>query len=288
MGRLEMDEAESAPGGQLVPRFAQRSGKTRLDRLLVERGLQETRQKAQAIIMCGRVLVDGKKVEKAGTLVDPLSPVEILGPASRYVGRGGLKLEAALRQFSIGVESKVFLDIGSSTGGFVDCLLQHGAARVFAVDVGTNQMDWRLRQEPRVTLLEKTNARYLEWAQIGERVDGITVDVAFISATMVLPPVIQFCKPQTRLIVLVKPQFEVGKGQVGRGGIVRSEALQLESVEKIRHCVAGLGFTDIEVMPSPILGAEGNREFLLTGIFGGKAITDEAGSRGEPGIGNQL
>ncbi len=219
------------------------------------------------MIMAGRVLVDGKKVEKAGTLVDPQCSVEILGPSTRYVGRGGLKLEAALEQFACNVQSKVYLDIGSSTGGFADCLLQHGAARVIAVDVGTNQMDWRLRQDPRVKLLERTNARYLQWEQIGENVDGITVDVAFISATMVLPSLVQFCKPGTRLIVLVKPQFEVGKGQVGRGGIVRDERRQQESVAKVRFCAAGLGFTDFQTIACPVLGAKGNREFFLTGLF---------------------
>lgn len=244
-------------------------GKKRLDRVLVERGLEETRQKAQALIMAGRVLVDGKKVEKAGTLVHSESSIEVLGPPSRYVGRGGIKLEAALEQFSIDVRSKVYLDIGSSTGGFVDCLLQHGAARVVAVDVGTRQMDWRLRQDPRVKLLEGTNARYLKWEQVGEKVDGITVDVAFISATLVLPPAAQFAKRGTRLVVLVKPQFEAGKRQVGRGGIVRDEKVHQECVAKVRLCAERLGFRDFRTMPSPISGAKGNREFLLSGIFEG-------------------
>jgi 23S rRNA (cytidine1920-2'-O)/16S rRNA (cytidine1409-2'-O)-methyltransferase len=247
--------------------FSQPVGKKRLDRLLVERGLQETRQKAQAIIMAGRVLVDGKKVEKAGALLNPDIAIEILGPPSRYVGRGGLKLEAALDAFSIDVHSKVYLDIGSSTGGFVDCLLQRGAARVIAIDAGTNQMDWRLRQDPRVRLLEQTNARYLQWVDIGEIVDGITVDVAFISATLVLPPLVQFSKSGTRLIVLVKPQFEVGKGQVGRGGIVRDDRLRLESVEKVRRAAAGLGFAEFKELPCPVLGAEGNREIFLSAIY---------------------
>jgi 23S rRNA (cytidine1920-2'-O)/16S rRNA (cytidine1409-2'-O)-methyltransferase len=241
--------------------------KVRLDRLIVERGLQETRQKAQGMIMSGRVTVNGTKVEKAGTLISQDANIEVLGPPSKYVGRGGLKLEAALEQFHIDVHGKIYLDIGASTGGFVDCLLQHGAERVTAVDVGTGQFDWGLRNEPRVKLLEHTNARYLQWDQIGEKVDGITVDVSFISATLVLPPLVQFCNPGTRLIVLVKPQFEVGRRQVGRGGIVRSEELRLESVEKIRRTVTELGFEDIEFIPSPILGAEGNQEYLLTGSF---------------------
>ena len=245
----------------------QPAGKTRLDRLLVERGLQETRQKAQAIIMSGRVLVDGKKIEKAGALLDPQSVIEILGPPSRYVGRGGLKLEAALDAFAIDVKGMVFLDIGSSTGGFVDCLLQRGAVRVIAVDAGTNQMDFRLRQDPRVRLHEQTNARHLHWDDIGEIVDGITVDVAFISATLVLPPLVQFSKPGTRLIVLVKPQFEVGKGQVGRGGIVRDDRLRLESAEKVRRCAAALGFDEFNELPCPVLGAEGNREIFITATY---------------------
>lgn len=242
-------------------------GKKRLDRLLVERGLEQTRQKAQSLIMAGRVLVDGKRVEKAGTLVDEQCSVEVSGSQSRYVGRGGLKLEAALDGFHCDVHSKVFLDVGSSTGGFVDCLLQHGAARVIALDVGTSQLDWHLRQDSRVRLLDHTNARYLKWDQIGEMVDGITVDVAFISATLVLPRLAQFCKPGARLMVLVKPQFEVGKGKVGRGGIIRNERQQQESVDKVQQCVAGLGFTNLEVLPCPVLGAEGNREFFLTAIF---------------------
>ena len=248
--------------GGLIP-----SRKKRLDRLLVERGLEDTRQKAQAMIMAGRVLVNGEKVEKAGTLVQSECAVEILGRPSRYVGRGGMKLEAALEHFRCDVRSKVFLDIGSSTGGFVDCLLQHSAERVIAVDAGTNQMDWRLRQDPRVRLLERTNARYLRWEQIGEKVDGITVDVSFISATLVLPALAQFAKPGAQLIVLVKPQFEVGKGQVGRGGIVRDEKLQRDSVTKVQECTAGLGFTDFQILPCPVLGATGNREFFLAAIF---------------------
>lgn len=243
------------------------SGKVRLDRLLVERGLEETRQKAQAIIMSGRVLVNGTKIEKAGTLVDPEAPLEVIGSPSRYVGRGGLKLEAALDHFAIDVTGQVWLDIGSSTGGFMDCLLQRGALGVIGVDAGTNQLDWRLRQDLRVTLLERTNARYLQWEQIGEKVDGITVDVSFISATMVLPPAVQFCKPGTRLLVLVKPQFEVGKGQVGRGGVVRDETLHRQSLEKVRRAAAELGFMNLQSMPCPVLGAEGNREFFLTGVY---------------------
>jgi len=242
--------------------------KVRLDRVLVERGLMETRRKAQAMIMAGQVYVGGRRVEKAGALVEPDAAVEVLEP-SRYVGRGGLKLEAALDHFAWEVRSKVFLDIGSSTGGFVDCLLQRGAERVHAVDVGAGQLHWRLRQDPRVKVHEGVNARYLHWGEIGESVDGITMDVSFISATMILPVVAQFARQGTRLLVLVKPQFEVGKGQVGKGGIVREPNQQAASVAKVRQCAAGLGFTELEEFPCPVPGAEGNREFFLEGTFSG-------------------
>ena len=241
--------------------------KMRLDRLLLERGLLESRSKAQALIMAGRVLVAGQKVEKAGALVGLDSPLEILGEERRYAGRGGNKLEAALAAWDVNVAGAVCLDIGSSTGGFVDCLLQGGATRVHAVDVGTGQMDWRLRQDPRVKLHERTNARYLPWELIGETVDLVTVDVSFISATRILPALIQFCRPGTRLLALVKPQFEAGKGKVGKGGIVRDEALRQEAVEKVRRCAAELGFGDFRVLPCPVLGAEGNQEFFLSGFF---------------------
>jgi 23S rRNA (cytidine1920-2'-O)/16S rRNA (cytidine1409-2'-O)-methyltransferase len=240
--------------------------KVRLDRFLVERGLMETRQKAQAVIMAGQVLVDGKRVEKAGALVEPDAAVEVR-ESPRFVGRGGLKLEAALDHFAWEVQSKVFLDIGSSTGGFVDCLLQRGAARVHAVDVGEGQLHWRLRQDPRVRVHEGVNARYLGWGEIGETVDGITMDVSFISATMVLPLLTQFARQGTRLLVLVKPQFEVGKGQVGKGGVVREPSKQAAAVAKVRQCAAGLGFADLEEFPCPVLGAEGNQEFFLNGVF---------------------
>ena len=241
----------------------------RLDRFLVEQGLGETRQKAQAMIMAGQVSVEGKKAAKAGALVRPDAAVEIQ-ESPRYVGRGGLKLEAALDRFEWEVQGKVFLDIGSSTGGFVDCLLQRGAERVHAVDVGGGQLHWKLRQDPRVQVHEGINARYLHWGQIGETVDGITVDVSFISATMILPLLVQFARPGTRLLVLVKPQFEVGKGQVGKGGIVRDPVKQAGSVTKIRECAAGLGFADLKDFPCPVLGAEGNQEFFLSGSFAGQ------------------
>lgn len=255
------EEAPASPA-----KHSPASSRKRLDVVLVDRGMIATRQKAQAVILAGCVTVDGTKVEKAGTPVDPESSIEILhGP--KYVGRGGLKLEAALQRFGWDVQRQVVLDIGSSTGGFVDCLLQHGAARVIGVDAGTGQLDWQLRQDNRVRVLEQTNARYLIWAQIGEKVDAITMDVSFISVTQILPSLTQFARPGTRLLVLVKPQFEVGKGQVGRGGIVRDEALHRAAVERVRGCAAALKFSNLEDFPCPVLGTEGNQEFFLAGVF---------------------
>ena len=243
--------------------------KIRLDRLLVEKSLTENRHKAQAAIMAGLVTIDGKRVDKAGALVNPSANVSIAGPAIPFVGRGGLKLAAALDHFALDVRGQTFLDIGSSTGGFVDCLLQRGATRVHAVDVGSGQLDWRLRQDPCVHLLEGVNARYLAWELIGEVVDGISVDVSFISVTMILPRLVQFCRTGTRLLVLVKPQFEVGKGQVGKGGVVRDPQKHEQSVAHVRDCAARLGFQDLQDFPCPVLGAAGNQEFFVTGVFSG-------------------
>jgi len=245
--------------------------KLRLDKLLLERGLAGSRERAQALILAGKVLVDGQKVEKAGAGVQADVEIRLLGEDLKYVSRGGLKLEKALEHWKIDVAGKTCLDVGASTGGFTDCLLQHGAARVIAVDTGLGQIDFRLRQDPRVRLLEKTNARYLTCEQIGEAVDVVVVDVAFISVTLVLPAVIAAAFPAERrgrqLVVLVKPQFEVGRQQVGKGGIVRDEAAQTAAVEKVRKALLAEGCTRTDVIESPILGAEGNREFLLYGVF---------------------
>ncbi|HXZ41571.1 MAG TPA: TlyA family RNA methyltransferase [Terriglobales bacterium] len=245
--------------------------KLRLDKLLLERGLAGSRERAQALILAGKVLVDGQKVEKAGAGVQADAEIRLLGEDLKYVSRGGLKLEKALEHWKIDVAGKTCLDVGASTGGFTDCLLQHGAARVIAVDTGLGQIDFRLRQDPRVRLLEKTNARYLTCEQIGEAVDVVVVDVAFISVTLVLPAVIAAAFPAERrgrqLVVLVKPQFEVGRQQVGKGGIVRDEAAQTAAVEKVRKALLAEGCTRTDVIESPILGAEGNREFLLYGVF---------------------
>ena len=248
--------------------------KVRLDRLLVDRGLALSRERAQALILAGKVLVNEQKFEKAGAAVETDAPLRLLGEDLKYVSRGGLKLEKALAHWKIDVRGMVCLDVGASTGGFTDCLLQHGAARVIAVDTGHGQMDFRLRQDPRVRLLEKTNARYLTREQVGEAVDLAVMDISFISATLVLPAVAKAAFPQTsdkratpRAMVLVKPQFEAGREHVGKGGIVRDEGVQRAAVEKVRACLRDLGFEPTDTIESPILGAEGNREFLLYGVF---------------------
>jgi 23S rRNA (cytidine1920-2'-O)/16S rRNA (cytidine1409-2'-O)-methyltransferase len=248
--------------------------KIRLDKLLIDRQLAASRERAQALILAGKVLVNDQKVEKAGAQVDAQAEVRMLGEDLKYVSRGGLKLERALEYWHIDVEGKVCLDVGASTGGFTDCLLQRGAGRVIAVDTGYGQMDFRVRQNPRVRLLEKTNARYLTSEALGEKVDLIAIDVAFISVTLVLPAVVAAAFPQSgdqrrgrEVIVLVKPQFEVGRELVGKGGIVRDESAQLVSVEKVRRSLLELACSSTEVIDSPILGAEGNREFLLRAVF---------------------
>jgi len=245
--------------------------KTRLDKLIFERGLAASRERAQALILAGKVLVDGQKIEKAGTGIEADAEIRLLGEDLKFVSRGGLKLEKALEHWKIDVAGKTCLDVGASTGGFTDCLLQYGAVRVIAVDTGHGQIDFRLRQDPRVRLLEKTNARYLTHDQLGDFVDFIAMDVSFISATLVLPAVIAAAFPAPpagrKVVVLVKPQFEVGRELVGKGGIVRDQSAQLAAVEKVRQALLSEGGTHTEVIDSPILGAEGNREFLLCAAF---------------------
>ena len=235
--------------------------KTRLDRALVERGLVESREKAQALIMAGEVRVDGRKASKSGQPVSADASLEVLA-LPLYVGRGGFKLAAALQQFSIGVAGAVCLDIGSSTGGFTAALLQAGAARVHAVDVGAGQLAWPLRTDPRVVLHERINARQLTPAEIGERVELAVCDVSFISVTLILPAILPVLQPAGQMVILIKPQFEVGKGQVGKGGIVRDPELHRAACERVERAVAELGF-ETSIMESPILGAKGNKEFLL-------------------------
>jgi 23S rRNA (cytidine1920-2'-O)/16S rRNA (cytidine1409-2'-O)-methyltransferase len=235
--------------------------KMRLDRLMVERGLAESREKAQALIMAGEVRIDGQKAVKPGQPVGEGCTVEVLSRPP-YVSRGGFKLAGALRHFALDVTGKVCLDIGSSTGGFVDVLLQAGAARVHAVDCGSGQLDWKLRTDSRVVLHEGINARSLTFEDIGELVDFLCCDVSFISVTLILPAVTPLLRPAGQMVILIKPQFEVGKGQVGKGGIVRDPELHRAACEKVERAVREIGF-ECEIIESPIAGAEGNKEFLL-------------------------
>jgi len=237
--------------------------KTRVDHLLVERGLVDSRQKAQALILAGQVLAAEQKIEKCGQLVASDAPLRILGETPRYVSRAGIKLEGALDHFGVDPSGKVCADIGASTGGFTDCLLQHGARRVYAIDAGTNQLDWKLRHDPRVVSIEKTNARYLEASAIGEPVDLVTIDVSFISATLILPAVPALLNSRADILVLAKPQFEVGRGQVGKGGVVRDPKLHQEAVARVAGKLSELGFARIESDESALPGASGNREFFV-------------------------
>jgi 23S rRNA (cytidine1920-2'-O)/16S rRNA (cytidine1409-2'-O)-methyltransferase len=254
--------------------WIERPVKIRLDKLLVGRGLAASRERAQALILAGKVLVDEQKIEKAGAAVSEDVALRLLGEDLRYVSRGGLKLEKALSHWDLDVSGKICLDVGASTGGFTDCLLQHGAAHVTALDTGYGQISMKLRQDTRVRLIEKCNARLITREALGEIVDLAVMDVSFISATLVLPAVIASAFPTEAiardgkyLVVLVKPQFEVGRELVGKGGIVRDEAAQLRAVEKVRKSVLTLGCRTPDVIESPILGAEGNREFLLYAQF---------------------
>jgi 23S rRNA (cytidine1920-2'-O)/16S rRNA (cytidine1409-2'-O)-methyltransferase len=237
--------------------------KLRLDRLLVERGLAESREKAQALIMAGEVQVNGQKAIKPGQSVaeDALLEVRSRPP---FVSRGGVKLRAALDHFAIDITGRVCLDIGSSTGGFTDVLLQAGAHRVHAVDVGVGQLAWKLRTDPRVVLHEGVNAREIQPSLIGEPVWLLVCDVSFISVTLILPAAVRLLEPDGRMIILIKPQFEVGKGQVGKGGIVRDPELHRAACDRVEQAVCELGF-HADIIDSPILGTEGNKEFLLYG-----------------------
>jgi 23S rRNA (cytidine1920-2'-O)/16S rRNA (cytidine1409-2'-O)-methyltransferase len=245
--------------------------KTRLDKLLVDQGLTPSRERAQALILAGQVLVNEQKIEKAGAAIDSGSTLRLLGEDLRYVSRGGLKLQKALEHWQIDLDGKVCLDIGASTGGFSDCMLQHGATKVIAVDTGYGQMDFGLRNDPRLRLLEKTNARYLAPSDISEPVDFIAMDVSFISATLVLPAVLRaassYASPRReivcQIVVLVKPQFEAGRKLVGKGGIVRDESTQRAAVARVEASLLQLGCQHAEWIESPILGGKGNREFLL-------------------------
>ncbi|HEX8494112.1 MAG TPA: TlyA family RNA methyltransferase [Pyrinomonadaceae bacterium] len=237
----------------------------RIDKLLVERGLAESRTKAQALVMAGVVLIDEQRVDKPSLMVALDARLRVKGtddPASRYVGRGGLKLEAALREFRVEVGGLTCLDVGASTGGFTDCLLQHGARRVVAVDVGHNQLDWRLRQDARVEVHEGTNARYLRPEDFQEQFELAVMDVSFISATKVLPAIVPLLTAGGRIITLIKPQFEVGRGEVGKGGIVKDPLQQQRVVEEVNAAATALNLRVGGTIESPIRGTDGNLEFL--------------------------
>lgn len=236
--------------------------KQRLDVLLVEKGLIESRQKAQALIMAGQVYVKGQKVDKAGAPTDPEAPIEVRGGGLKYVSRGGLKLEKAMETWPIVLDGKVCGDIGASTGGFTDCMLQNGAEKVYAVDVGYGQLAWKLRQDPRVVCLERTNARYLTGEQIPQPLDFFSVDVSFISLSLILPPLRQLMAPGGQGVCLVKPQFEAGREKVGKKGVVRDKAVHLEVLERFLENAGAAGFAVMGMTYSPIRGPEGNIEYL--------------------------
>ena len=236
----------------------------RIDKLLVELGLADSRTKAQALIMSGVVLVNEQRIEKPSQEFFPTANIRLKGKSDelKYVGRGGLKLEQALREFQICPNEYVCLDVGASTGGFTDCLLQHGAKKVIALDVGTNQLVWKLRNDERVEVRENTNARYLKAEDFTEKFDLIVMDVSFISVTRIIPGLIELLKENGKMIVLIKPQFEVGKGEVGKGGIVRDQEKHLEVIEKVNKYAEEAGLKNLNLIDSPILGADGNKEFL--------------------------
>ncbi|NGZ02545.1 MAG: TlyA family rRNA (cytidine-2'-O)-methyltransferase [Nitrospira sp. WS238] len=242
--------------------YGRSSERQRLDRVLISRGLAASREEAARLILAGAVRVSGAVIDKSAKLVSPDADVVLVGRGSPYVGRGGEKLAAALDHFRVDPKGKVCFDVGCSTGGFTDCLLQRGATRVYAVDVGYGQFDWRLRQDPRVVLMERTNIRYLESDAIRDPIDLIVIDVSFISLTLVLPCVEPYLTDSGFIITLIKPQFEVGKGLVGRGGIVRDDGLRQAVTEKVVRCANRVGLELEGRMDSPLEGRKGNREIL--------------------------
>lgn len=238
--------------------------KERLDVLLVKRNLAESREKAKAIIMSGNVFVNGNREDKAGTTFDEeKAQIEIKGHTLPYVSRGGLKLEKAIEVFGVDVKDKVCMDIGASTGGFTDCMLQNGADHVYSIDVGRGQLAWKLRQDPRVICMEKTNIRYVTSEQVPEKIDFASVDVSFISLKKVLGPARELLQDDARMVCLIKPQFEAGREQVGKKGVVRDKAVHLEVVERILAYASGIGFQILNLEFSPIKGPEGNIEYLV-------------------------
>ena len=236
--------------------------KTRLDVLLVERGFVESRQKAQAVIMAGSVFVAGQRVDKPGTSVANEAEIEVRGHVLRYVSRGGLKLEKAMKSFPLTLEGKICADIGASTGGFTDCMLQNGAVKVYSVDVGYGQLDWKLRNDPRVVCMERTNARYLTHEEIPDELDFASIDVSFISLKLIFPALHGLLREGGEIACLIKPQFEAGREKVGKKGVVRDPAVHLEVLENFLVHAKESGFTVVDVTYSPIRGPEGNIEYL--------------------------
>jgi len=237
--------------------------KTRLDVVMLEKGLVQSRERARALIMAGKVLVNNRLVDKPGSFIYKNDHVSLKGEDIPYVSRGGLKLEKALQALDMDITGAVCMDVGASTGGFSDCLLQHGASRVFAVDVGYGQLAWKLVQDSRVVVIDRTNIRYMPAESLEESVDLITIDVSFISLKIVVPAVIKFMKEDARIMALIKPQFEVGKGNVGKGGVVRDPVLHAQVIKSLSDFFTKTGLLRKFVIPSPILGPKGNKEFFI-------------------------
>lgn len=256
-----INEGDKSEGS--IPAGKKKIGKERLDSLLVRRGFSQSRERAKAIIMAGQVLANGVKVDKAGALVDSLAEIKLLGNDIPYVSRGGLKLEKAIDSFGISMEGKISADIGASTGGFTDCMLKGGAAKVFAVDVGYGQLAWSLRQDPRVVSMERTNARYLTPDDVGELLDFASIDVSFISLDKILPAVKELLKENGEIVALIKPQFEAGKDKVGKKGVVRDPAVHEQVIFNVLDKAKQIGLFPSKLTFSPVKGPEGNIEYLL-------------------------
>lgn len=249
--------------------MAMESRKTRLDQALVERGLVSSRQRAQALIMAGKVRVNDRLMDKPGTRISDEAELVLKQPDLPFVSRGALKLEAAINQLKVDMTGKVCLDVGASTGGFTDCLLQHGAARVYAVDVGYGQLAWKLRQDARVVVIERMNIRYMPEETIPEAIDVATIDTSFISLKQVVPAVLPFLKSNAGILALIKPQFEVGKGKVGKGGVVRDPALHDAVIVELSDFFKRLGLLSKAIIPSPVKGPKGNKEFVISLVYPG-------------------
>jgi len=244
-----------------------KAAKVRVDELLLARGMADSMAMAQAMVLAGEVLVDEQKVDKSGARVDAEAPLRLLSKPPRFVSRAGIKLDHALDHFRVQVAGRICLDLGASTGGFTHCLLQRGAAKVFGVDAGTNQLDWKLRHDARVVALEKTNARYLTFDALGTRVGLATIDVSFISATMIVPVLPELLETPAEVLVLVKPQFEVRREQVERGGLVSDPRLHKWAINKVSRKLEELGFAGLASVPSALPGAKGNREYFLHAVW---------------------